>query len=256
MKVKWLLVAGLVILVAGLALAGCTPGSPSLGGATSDMQFSLSSQQQGIWVSGQGKVTAVPDVANLRLGVEAQAASVALAQAQAAEAMDRVMAALTDNGVAKNDIETQYFNIRKITRWDKDREQEVVTGYRVTNMVNAKIREVDKAAAVIDAVAGAGGDLVRVDSISFSIDDPTQYQEEAREKAMAEAKDKAGQMAKLAKVSLGKPTYISESSYAPPPIYREAFIADGAMPAAAPETPISPGEMEITVNVQIAYAIR
>ncbi|MFH1775166.1 MAG: SIMPL domain-containing protein [Chloroflexota bacterium] len=256
MKGKWLVVSGLVILVASLALAGCTAGGPSLGNVPSDVQFSLNSQQQGIWVSGQGKVTVAPDVANLRLGVEAQADSVALAQSQANEVMDRVMVTLTDNGVAKNDIKTQYFNINKITRWDKDREQEVVIGYRVTNMVNAKIREVDKAGAVIDAVAGAGGDLVRVDSISFSIDDPTQYQAEAREKAMAEAREKAEQMAKLAKVSLGKPTYISESSYAPPPIYRETFVAEGAMPVAVPETPISPGEMEITLNVQIAYAIR
>ena len=255
MKKVWLVVAGLALIVT-VGLVGCSPGGTTLSGTPSELKVSLNSQQEGIWVNGRGEVSAVPDIATLRLGIEAQEASVAVAQSQAAEAMDRVMKVLKDNGVANKDIQTQYFNIHKVTRWDKDREQEVVTGYQVTNMVSAKLREIDKAGAVIDAVAGAGGDLVRIDGISFSIDDPTQYQAEAREKAMAEAKEKAGQIAKLAKVSLGKPTYISESSYAPPPIYREAFMSDGAMPAAAPETSISPGEMEVTLTVQIAYAIR
>ena len=66
---------------------------------------------------------ATPDIAILRLGIEAQEKTVAEAQAQAAEAMDRVMTALKDNGVADKDIQTQYFNIRKVTRWDDARDQ-------------------------------------------------------------------------------------------------------------------------------------
>jgi len=165
--------------------------------------------------------------------------------------MDRVMDALNTNGVAEKDIQTQYFNISQITRWDDENQQEIVIGYRVTNTVTAKIRDVTKAGIVIDAVALAGGDLTRVNYISFSVDDPTRYHDEARDKAMADARGKAEQLASLAGVKLGKPTYISESSYSPP-VYREVPV-EPVVPA--PATPISPGEMEITLNVQVVYSI-
>ncbi|MBA7642849.1 26 kDa periplasmic immunogenic protein [subsurface metagenome] len=197
-------------------------------------------------------VTVTPDIATLRLGVEAQAATVAVAQSQATEAMDEVMTALTENGVAEKDIQTQYFSIYPVTRWDKDDEEQVIVGYRVTNKVNAKIREIDKAGTIIDVVAAVGGDLIRIDSINFSVDDPSAYYEEAREKAMADAKAKAEQLAELADAKLGKATYISESSYVPPPIYRQD-IYEEAVPAAT--TPISPGEMEISLTVQVVYAL-
>ena len=112
-----------------------------------------------------------------------------------------------------------------------------------------------KAGTVIDAVAVAGGDLTRIDSISFSVDDTTGYYAEAREKAVADAEAKAKQLAEVAGVKLGKAVYVSESSYVPGPIYRQDLIAEKAAGAPAVETPISPGEMEITLNVQLAYAI-
>jgi len=223
-----------------VGLCGCTQ-STNLGGI-------ISSQQQGIWVTGTGEVTVVPDIVTLRLGIEAQEATVAEAQTQAVEAMNKVMAALTDNGVAEKDIQTQYFSIRQVTKWDRVEEEEVVIGYRVTNMVTAKIRDIDKAGAIIDAVAEAGGDLARIDSIGFSIDDPSAYYEEARQKAIADAKAKAEQLARLADVTLGKPTYISEGIQIPPSI--RVGVAEA--PAV---TPISPGEMEISLTVQVAYAI-
>ncbi len=251
-KKNWLLAISLVLVLAIVGLAGCGTNTGSLEGLPSDLRVSLNNQQEGVWVSGRGEVMAVPDIAILRLGVEVQAASVATAQSQATEAMDEVMAALTDNGVAKKDIQTQYFSIRQVTKWDRDKEEEIVVGYRVTNMVTAKIREIDKAGTVIDAVAAAGGDLTRIDSIGFSVDDPSAYYEEAREEAMADAKAKAEQLAELADAKLGKATYISESSQAPPPIYRQD-IYEEAVPAAT--TPISPGEMEISLTVQVAYAL-
>jgi len=215
----------------------------------------MGNQQQGIWVTGEGEVTAVPDIATLRLGIEAQEATVAEAQARASEAMARVRTALEDNGVAEKDIQTQYFSIHKVTRWDDIKNQEIVIGYRVTNMVTAKIRDIDQAGLIIDAVAVAGGDLTRIDDISFSIDDPSVYLEEAREKAMADAEAKAEKLAGLAGVRLGKPTYISESSYLPSPAYPRVYYEEAAIPAPAPPTEISPGEMEITLTVQVAYAI-
>ena len=260
MKKKWLLAIGLAALVFPvIAFSGCHAGIPGPGGpgwanVPSSLRLNLNSQQEGIWVTGQGKVTAVPDIVTLRLGIEAQEVTVAEAQTLAAEAMDRVMAALADNGVAKKDIQTQYFSIRQVTRWDEIRDREIVIGYRVTNMVTAKIRDIDKAGSIIDAVAVAGGDLTRIDNIAFSIDDPSGYYEEAREKAMVDAKDKAEQLARLGGVKLGKPTYISEGiSY---PITQRGMVEMAPIPApAAPPTSISPGEMEISLTVQVAYAI-
>jgi uncharacterized protein YggE len=167
--------------------------------------------------------------------------------------MNRVMAALEDNGVAEKDIQTQYFNIYQRTQWDEIMGEEVVIGYQVSNMVTTKIRDIDNAGLIIDAVVTAGGDLTRINSINFSIDDPSVYLDEMREEAVADAKDRAEQLAQLAGVKLGKPIYISESSYLPSPEYPRVYY-EGAVPAPAPP-PISPGEMEITLNVQIAYAI-
>jgi len=257
MKKKWLFWGVLLALpLVVLSFTSCAPAGPvTLGEVPSNLQVSLNTQQ-GIWVSGEGKVTVTPDVANLRLGVSAEAVSVAEAQRQAAEAMDMVMDALTDNGVAEKDIQVQHFSIHQVTRWDDERRKEEVIGYRVTHTVLAKIRDVNKAGPVIDAVAQAGGDFTRIEGISLSVDDPTMYHEEAREKAFAAAKAKAEQMADLAGVKLGKPTYISESSYVPSPIYPRAYAEKAGAPMPAPATQISPGEMDITVTVQIAYAVQ
>ncbi len=251
MRRIWLLAAGVLLVLSVVGLYGCSPGTTLGSGA--NLGVNLSSQQVGLWVNGKGEVSAVPDVANLVLGVQAQSATVADAQSQAAKAMDGVMAALAGNGVAKKDIQTQYFNVQQLTKYDNNKQQTIVIGYQVTNMVTAKIRTLDKAGAIIDAVVKAGGDLTRINSISFSVDDPTSYYNDARQKAMADARAKADQMAGLAGIKLGKPTYISESSYLPPtptPVLRAE-----AVPAPAPQTSISPGEMKISVNVQVVYAI-
>jgi uncharacterized protein len=257
MKRKLLIVIGVLMLAAIVGLTGCASGTGSpVSLSPSGLNVNVNSQQEGIVVNGEGKVTAVPDIATISIGVESQAATVSLAQSKASTAMTAVMDVLKKNGVAEKDIKTQYFNIQQQTRWDQNKQEPVVIGYQVINTVTAKIRELDKAGTIIDAAAAAGGDLTRVNSISFSIDDPTNFQNEARDKAIAAAKAKAEQMAKAAGVNLGKPTYISESSYIPGPIYRDTLKAEAAIeaPAAAP-TPISPGEMEITVNVQVTYAI-
>ena len=248
---RWYLLSIALLLVLGIIIfSGCAsqPYSNSAGTTI------IPSQQEGIWVTGTGKVSVVPDIVNINLGIQAQESNVAVAQEKATNAMNRVMDVLANNGVDKDDIQTQYFNIDQVTRWDDDKRQEIVIGYRVSNMVAVKIRNLDKTGAIIDAVVQTGEDLIRVNSVYFSIDDVTIYYDEAREKAMQDAGTKAKQLAKLGNVSLGKPTYISESGSTPPPIIRgmEAPLA----PTADVTTPISPGQMEVVLNVQLVYAIK
>lgn len=254
MKKNWLLAAGLALVLVTVGLAGCGGSDLVLEGVEG---IAITTQQQGIWVSGQGEVSAVPDIVNLRLGVEAQEATAAEAREQASAAMDSVMTALTDNGVAESDIQTQYFNISQITRWDGDKDEVEVVGYEVTNTVIAKIRDVEDTGAIIDAVVEAGGDLIRINSISFSIDDPSTYYEQVRAEAMADAEAKAEQLAELGGVTLGSPTYISEGSiYVPSSVYRGMDYAMEEEGGEMIETPISPGEIDITLSVQVGYAIR
>ena len=243
-----MIAAALALLLPVLALAGCTVAAPAP--ATN---ITVGSQQEGIWVTGQGEVQAVPDVAVLNLGVQAQAPTVAEAQDQAKRAMDAVMAALKSNGVADKDIQTTGYNVWQQTRWDNNTQEEVVTGYQVSNTVQVKVRKVADAGAVLDAAVAAGGDLIRVQGIYFEVDDPSSFLNEARTKAVADAKKRAEQLANLAGVKLGKPIYITESYYNPI-IYRGYDMAKPESAAVSP-TPITPGETTITASVQIVYAI-
>jgi uncharacterized protein YggE len=261
MKKKWLFLVtlGLALALVVPVLSGCS--SPAAAQSTPS-QVQISQQPQGIWVSGTGEVSVTPDIAILQLGIVDQETTVAVAQTKASDAMNQVMKALTSAGVAAKDIQTGYFSISQRTRWDDQKQTDVVTGYQVSNMVTAKIRSLpqesypleSKVGRVINAVAQAGGDLTRINGINFSVEDPTNYYQQAREKAMADAKKKADQLATLAKVTLGKPTYIADSSQVSP-VYSGRDIS---MPVPAPtmsiEPPISTGELKITLNIQVAYS--
>ncbi len=241
-----------VLLVPVLSLVGCAAANPALAGQIPEIK--IGGQQEGIWVTGIGEVKAVPDVATVNLGVQAQAPTVAEAQDQASRAMDRVMAALRDHGIAESDIQTTGFNIRQQTRWISDRQEEQVIGYQVSNNVRVQIREIADTGMVLDDVVAAGGDLIRVQGIHFEIDDPSVFLDAARAEAVADARSKAEQLADLAGVNLGRATYISESSHAPI-IYRGIDRAMSPEDGPAPTTPIEPGETTITATVQIIFAM-
>jgi uncharacterized protein len=255
MKFKTILAVILVAVVSLVSLTVGLTGCTTQGANAADLQPVRVNvnNQQGIWVNGQGTVTIVPDIATINLGVSARALTVADAQSQATAAMDKVMSALTDNGVAKKDIKTQYFNIQPNYRWEDKTGQNTITGYSVSNVVTVKVMDIEKAGNIIDAVAAAGGDNTVINGISFSVDEPDKYYTEARKKAMEDARAKAEDLAKLAGVALGKAVYISEntSSYYPYSVnYAKDSIAAGSTP-----TQISQGETDIMINVQVAYAI-
>jgi uncharacterized protein YggE len=244
------LVIGVVLMAAVgvISSAGADPVAPAQAS-----NLGVGAEQSAIWVSGSGEVTVVPDLAIVSMGVEAEAATVGGALDEAAKAMDSVVAALRANGVAEKDIQTRWFNIYPVRRWT-DNGQEILLGYRVTNMVTVKIRDVEATGGIIDEVAEAGGDLIRIQGVSFAVDDSSQYYGEARAEAVADATAKAQQLAHLAGVQLGAPFYISEGGgYTP--IYRDyGFMA--AEGGGVPTTSVSPGETEVILTVQMAFAIQ
>ena len=267
MRKLWLLQCSLMLAAVLVVAGGCAPAdvergsSPSISAWAEAAEFGghlgiiFSQQNVGLQVAGEGKVTAVPDIALLRLGVEAEADTVTEAQRRAAEAMDKVIKVLKGNDVSEKDIQTQRFSIYPVRRWFDREDREEIVGYRVTNIVVAKIREVDKAGTVVDAVAEVGGDLTRIETISFAVDEPVPYYEEAREKAVEDAMMKAKQMADVAGVKLGKAIYISEgAAHVPPVIARDVYGLEAEVPAAVP-TPISPGELEFKATVRMVYEI-
>lgn len=250
-------IAGVALLAAaGILSAAGAFASPAGYAQTSagaaGTPASYGSEYNGIWVSGQGSVSVTPDVAMLTLGVEVEARTVEQATSLSAVAMEKVVSSLRANGVADKDIETQRYSISPVTKWTDD--DYIVTGYRVSNMVTATIRDIDATGTIIDDAARAGGDYTRVNGIYFTVDDPSQFYSEARAEAVADATAKAQQLAQLSGVQLGAPFYISESGGYYPVYWDYPGVRYGE--ADVTTTPISPGETEITLSVQMAFAIQ
>ena len=253
MKRRISLIAVLAFIAMSTIAAGCdTLSAPSASRAPASAA-SGSQQSTGIWVTGEGMVSVVPDIALLVLGVEAQADTVNEANLQAAGAMDAVISALRDGGIASRDIQTRTFSITPVRRWVPEKQEEELLGYRVSNTVTARIRAIEKAGTIIDDAVRVGGDFVRVDSVSFTVEDPSPYAKEARSKAMQDAGEKASQLAAAGGVRLGVPVYINESGgfTTIPRAGTDIRSADAAL-----STPISPGELEVRITVQVVYDIR
>ena len=237
--------------IVGLALAAALVGAACGEGDTTVIVNEA--QQSGISVSGAGAVTITPDIAVLNLGVEVTRPTVAEAREQAAVANAAIRGSLESNGVAEKDIATQFFNIRPQMIFRREETPEI-TGFTVSNQLRIAVREIDDVSKVLDDAVEAGGDAVRVNGISFEVDEPERFLGEARQEAMADARQRAEQLAQLAGVALGKVRSISESGGFPPPVFQRAAIGgDFALAEAA--TPISPGETEITLTVHVVYEV-
>ncbi len=236
------LVAATVAMV--FAVAGCTPEVTVQGPSTAD--------QTGIAVSGIGTVTVRPDIAVISAGVQTQGATVSAARTAAATAMEKVNAAVRGFGVAEADITTQYFSIQP--QYDRTTPNRI-TGYSVTNQVSIKVRNIDNASQVLDAVAQAAGDAVRVGGISFTVDKPEQHLAKAREDAIAQARSRAETLAKAANVKLAGARAISESTGGIAPLAEKMLAAPSVSGLGGAPTPVNPGEQELQVTVSVVYDI-
>lgn len=236
------------IIALGLVLAACgnattTPLAQPAGTEGETMLNTIS-------VSGTGEVTGTPDTLIVDLGVAVLRSGVDQANSDAAALATAVIDAVKAMGVEERDIQTTNYAIWP--EYDYGNNTQTLRGYRVTNTISIKIRDLDKAGATIDAATAAGGDDAVVNGIRFDMEENGALITAAREAAWNDAKGKAEQLASLAGVGLGRAVSITEStSSTPPPIvYREMAAADEAG-----ATPIQPGEQVVSVTVNVSFAI-
>ncbi len=196
-------------------------------------------------VNGVGKATLTPDMATVIFGVESSGADLIAAQTDNATRTQAVIDKLKGLGIAANDLQTTGYNIQP--QYDRDQK---LTGYRVVNSVRAIVRDIKTLGTTIDEAVKAGAN--RISGISFDASKKDEATRQAREAAVANAKQKAEQYAQLTGVTLGPVLQIVETSAAIP-----ADTQRTAAPAAASSaTPIEPGEGSLTITVQIIYELR
>ncbi len=200
-----------------------------------------------IAVSGSGSAAAPPDLAIVEVGVDVLAGSVAAARAAAASEMGAVVASLRGSGLEDADLSTTAYNIHP--EYDH-REGRRLRGYRVSNMVEARIKDMDSVGETIDAAAAAGSDHVVVQGLRFAHQDEAVLAAKARQAAWADASAKAKQLADLADVELGPVVAVAEhrSHAGGPPMRARAMEATMA-------APIESGELSISVSLEAEFAI-
>ena len=218
--------------------------------------------QVGIWVTGTGSKDVASDVAKVYIGVESREETVNEARQKAAEAMTAVLDAIREIGVDDDDIVTTSFNIYPQTVWVEVNDslgrhsEPRITGYVVTNNVEVTVRDLDNLDEVIDTAAERGGDLIRVNSVSFTVANPAQHGAETRQLAAADARAKAQLYADAMGVTLGPLVFLTEMGSSAPLEQSRSFGADAAMAEGgfAP-TPIQSGDVSLSTTIQAAFAI-
>jgi len=204
-------------------------------------------------VTGQGEVRGAPDEAQVSAGVVSVARTAAAALADNSRAMNAVFDTLKHAGIADKDMQTSDFSVDPQYATDKNGNYtQDITGYRVSNTVTVRVRNLSKLGETLDALVSSGANSLG--SIAFTISNPKPLMNEARADAVADAISRAQTLAKAAGVTLGPITSIGEQSYEPPrPVYRMAAMAEAAPP---PPTPIAAGEESVTASVSITWAMR
>lgn len=245
--------SALVLLLAGVFLVAPAAITPAAVQAQPNAQVAAASPRT-ITVVGEGTINIEPDVARANIGVEVVKPSVKEASSEAKAVMDNVLQVLTAQGIAEKDIQTSGFNIWVERPYGPDGLPADEALYHVSNQVSVTIRDLDKVGSLLDATIEAGANNIY--GVSFSVDDPNQLGAEAREKAVADAEAKAEELAKLSGVQLGEVVSVSEvigsGGLFPGSLREAAAIGLGGGGGG----PISPGELELTLQLQVVYAIQ
>lgn len=229
---------GLIVAVAALSVRpGPVAGAPATG---TDLALHT------LTVQGSGKVTVVPDVARVYLGVTLTKPTVKEARDAAAKAMTNVIAAIKGLGVADADLQTTGLSLS--ARYANGSSTKIV-GYVISEQVQVTVRDLDKAGDVVDVATAKGA--TDVNGISFELADPAKAMDDARAAAIAAARTSGLAMASAAHVTLGAVVSISDGS-APTPIY---YGVAGAAPAADLRTPVQPGTQDVSAMVTVVFEL-
>ena len=203
-----------------------------------------------ISVSGEASVSAPPDLAMIDAGVASDAKTAREAAEANNAAMAKVLQALKGANIEDKDYQTSRLSLQPQYAPNRPGQQTVV-GYRASNRVTIKLHDVGKVAGVIDTLVGAGAN--DIGNVYFTVAEPSKLLDQAREKAVADARRKAEIYAKAAGGTLGSPLSISEDG-TPTPMFRVKTLA--APMAAATPTPVAQGEETLSVTVSVIWGIK
>lgn len=211
-------------------------------------------------VSGEGKVVAKPDIATFTYGVVSEGGTdIAALNKENTDRGNKIISFLKGEGVEDEDVKTEEYNISPRYQNSFCRvgacPPPTIVGYTVTQSVSVKVRDFDKIGAILSGAVERGAN--NVSQLNFTIDDPVGVENEARAKAIAEARAKAEMVAKAGDFSVGRLLGIDEGGFRP--YYAEKAIQtmsfDSAMGSALPAPSIEPGSQDVVVTVTLRYEI-
>jgi uncharacterized protein len=234
----------LLLAAAGLAAVGL-----SACDATSGPTLTPDAELRQVTVVGSGEVQGTPDTLNVNASIEFVAPDVTGAMNQTSDRQGAVIQALVDAGVERKDISTSQVSLQPQFTGGGDNPQAIV-GYRASNSVDVKIRQLDAASQALALIVSTGGDATRINSVNYSIEDDSELVKDARARAFNDARDRAEQYAQLSGMALGKVVSISESPGGPPP---PVPMPRGAEMAAA--VPVEPGQQTVGFSVTVIWEL-
>lgn len=215
--------------------------------------------QRTVSVSGKGTVTLEADSATIRAAVITRAEEVLEASQQNAEKMNAIQAALTQNGIKKEDISTENFNVYQEEKYNSRTQQSVPGDYRVTNEILVTVKDISKIGNIVDLCLKSGANSLS--SITYGVTNPQTAEKQARTLAIKQAEENANLLAGASGAQLGKVLQITETS-TPFPVsnYMKALTTSEAAADTAfsmeSATPISNARTVITVNVNAVYLLK
>jgi uncharacterized protein YggE len=220
-----------------------------------------------ITVSGYGEAVAVPDIATFTYSVVSEKSTVGAAQDDATAKANAITAYLEEAGVAERDIQTTGYSVYPQYDWIQQTcvagqicppGAQRLRGYEVRQTTTVKVRDTAKAGDLLTGVGSRGA--TEVSGLNFTFDNPDAVEAEARDKAIADAKQKADKLVKSLGVSLVRVVSFSENGGGYPIPYYARDMAYGmgggeaAVELKAPD--ISTGENKVISNVSVTYEIR
>ena len=201
-------------------------------------------------VTGVAEVAAVPDLAQVTIGVVTEAVSASAAMEANTSDMNRLLTALDEAGVESRDRQTFQLQITPNYRFDEADRSQTLVGYTARNTLSVRIRDIAATGDVLDALIQAGAN--QLEGISFDVSDKEQRLDEARREAVADARRKAVLLAESAGLTLGGAVSLSDMQT---PSFPQPMMRRGDMMMAAEAVPIEAGEQMLEARVSTVWEL-